>query len=275
MLFFKTKRGQTTLNFLFSFFAAVVILGALFKIRHWPYADEAITLGLLAEVIVFLVMAFLVPPPEEAHWERFFPNITEHPDVEKARTGKFEVTPINLGGSNGNSNTYNQLSKVLDDADFTPQNLSRLSDNFKRLNGTVEGFAQIGDAVNATADYTSKTREASNALVQMKDAYTGAAQSMQSFNNAAEGTKQFHEQVQVLTKNLSSLNTIYELELQDTNNHLRAMNQYYTNLVAASEAMHGSVDEAKRAHEQISNLANNLGRLNSIYGNMLSAMQGR
>ena len=42
--------------------------------------------------------------------------------------------------------------------------------------------------------------------------------------HAAEGTKQFHEQVQVLTKNLSSLNTIYELELQDTNNHLKAMN---------------------------------------------------
>jgi gliding motility-associated protein GldL len=274
MLFFKTKRGQVVLNFLFSFFAAVVILGALFKIRHWPYADEAITLGLLAEVIVFLVMAFLVPPPEEAHWERYFPNITEHPDVEKARTGKFEVTPLNFGG-NGNSNAYNQLSKTLEDADFTPSNLSRLSDNFKRLNGTVEGFTQIGEAVNATADYTSKTREAASALVQMKDAYTGAADSMQHFSNAAEETKQFHVQVQTLTKNLSSLNTIYELELQDTNNHLRAMNQYYGNLVQASEAMQGSVDDAKRAHEQISNLANNLGRLNGIYGNMLSAMQGR
>ncbi|MBD0331359.1 MAG: gliding motility protein GldL, partial [Chitinophagaceae bacterium] len=150
MLFFKTKRGQVVLNFLFSFFAAVVILGALFKIRHWEGADLAITLGLLSEVIVFLIMAFLVPPPEEAHWERFFPGITEHPDVEKARTGKFEVTPINFGALSGNSNAYNQLSKTLEEADITPASLSRLSENFNRLNGTVEGLAQIGDAVNAT-----------------------------------------------------------------------------------------------------------------------------
>jgi len=48
MLFFKTQRGQVVLNFIFAFFAAVVILGALFKIRHWPFADEMITLGLLS-----------------------------------------------------------------------------------------------------------------------------------------------------------------------------------------------------------------------------------
>ena len=100
-------------------------------------------------------------------------------------------------------------------------------------------------------------------------------QGIQHFNAAAEGTKQFHEQVQVLTKNLSSLNTIYELELQDTNNHLKAMNQFYSNLVQASQTMQGSVDDAKKAHDQIALLANNLGRLNQIYGNMLSAMQGR
>ena len=39
-------------------------------------------LDLIAEVIVFLVMAFMVPPPEEPHWQRYFPNINEHPDLE-------------------------------------------------------------------------------------------------------------------------------------------------------------------------------------------------
>jgi len=51
MLFFKTQRGQVVLNFIFAFFAAVVILGALFKIRHWPAADEMITLGLMKATI--------------------------------------------------------------------------------------------------------------------------------------------------------------------------------------------------------------------------------
>ncbi len=274
MLFFKTSRGQVVLNFIFAFFAAVVILGALFKIRHWPAADEMITLGLLSEVLVFLVMAFMVPPPEEPHWQRYFPNINEHPDVEKARTGKFEVTPLALGNAGGNP-ALTKMEDMLRDADITPANLGRLSENFKKLGGTVDKMSDITDVVAATGDYTAKTREAASALGQMKDAYVGAASSIQHFNAAADGTKQFHEQVQVLTKNLSSLNTIYELELQDTNNHLKAMNQFYSNLVDASQAMEGSVTDAKKAHDQIALLANNLGRLNSIYGNMLSAMQGR
>jgi gliding motility-associated protein GldL len=109
----------------------------------------------------------------------------------------------------------------------------------------------------------------------MKDAYMGATATIKHFNDAADSTKQFHDQVNTLTKNLSSLNTIYELELQDTNNHLKAMNSFYSNLVQASQTMQGSVDDAKKTQEQIALLARNLGNLNQVYGNMLSAMQGR
>lgn len=271
MMFFKTERGQVVLNFIFAFFAAVVILGALFKIRHWPFADEMITLGLASEVIVFLVMAFLVPPPEEPHWQRYFPDINLHPDLDP----NFKPTPLSLGSVNNGNPALTKLDDMLREADITPANLGRLSDNFKKLGNTVDNMSDISDVVAATGDYTAKTREAASAMTTMKDAYLGAANGIQHFNAAAEGTKQFHEQVQVLTKNLSSLNTIYELELQDTNNHLKAMNKFYSNLTQASEAMQGSVDDAKKAHDQIALLATNLGRLNNIYGNMLSAMQGR
>ena len=274
MIFFKTQKGQITLNFLFSFFAAVVIFAAMMKILHWRGADYAIMVGLMSETCVFSIMAFLVPPPEEPHWQRYFPNINEHPDVERARTGKFEVTPLTLPGASGNP-ALTKLEDMLKEADITPANLGRLSENFKKLGTTVDRMSDISDVVAATGDYTQRTKEATHALGQMKDAYVSAAGSIQHLNNAAEGTKQFHEQVQVLTKNLSTLNTIYELELQDTNSHLKAMNQFYSNLVQASQAMEGSVGDAKKAHDQIALLANNLGRLNQIYGNMLSAMQGR
>lgn len=270
MKYFKTHSGQVVLNFIFAFFAAVVILGALFKIRHWPFADEMITVGLLSEVIVFLVMAFLVPPPEEPHWQRYFPEINVHPDLDP----NFKPTPFALpaGGSTGNP-ALTKLEDMLRDADITPANLGRLGENFKKLGTTVDKMSDITDVVAATSDYTSKTKEAATALSSMKEAYVGAANSIQHFNAAADGTKQFHEQVQVLTRNLSSLNTIYELELQDTNNHLKAMNKFYSNLTQASEAMQGSVEDARKAHDQIALLANNLGRLNTIYGNMLGAMQ--
>src|SRR5215212_2409537 len=274
MLFFKTQKGQVVLNFLFSFFAAVVIFAAMMKILHWQGADQAIMLGLISESIVFMVMALLVPPPEEPHWQRYFPNINEHPDVEKARTGKFEVTPLALGSSSGNP-ALTKMEDMLKEADITPANLGRLSEGFKKLNTSVDKIGDVSDAVAATSDYATKTREAAGALSTMKDAYNNATNTIGHFNNAAESTKQFHEQVQVLTKNLGSLNAIYELELQDTNNHLKAMNNFYSNLVTASETMQGSVDDAKKAQTQIATLANNLSNLNRVYGNMLSAMQGR
>jgi len=270
MLFFKTHRGQVVLNFLFSFFAAVVIFAAMMKILHWQGADIAIMVGLIAEAIVFMVMAFLVPPPEEPHWQRYFPDINMHPDLDP----NFKPTPLTLAGNSGNP-ALTKLDDMLREADITPANLGRLGENFKKFGGTVENMADITDVVSATGDYTAKTREAATALGTMKDAYIGAANSIQHFNQAADGTRQFHEQVTVLTKNLASLNTIYELELQDTNNHLKAMNKYYSNLVQASDVMQGSVEDAQKAKEQIAVLANNLGRLNNIYGNMLSAMQGR
>jgi len=270
MLFFKTHRGQVVLNFLFSFFAAVVIFAAMMKILHWQGADIAIMVGLIAEAIVFMVMAFLVPPPEEPHWQRYFPEINTHPDLDP----NFKPTPLTLAGNSGNP-ALTKLDDMLRDADITPANLGRLGENFKKFGGTVENMADITDVVSATGDYTAKTREAATALGTMKDAYLGAANSIQHFNQAADGTRQFHEQVTVLTKNLASLNTIYELEFHHTNNHLKAMNKFYSNLTQASEVMQGSVEDAQKAKEQIGVLANNLGRLNNIYGNMLSAMQGR
>jgi len=177
-------------------------------------------------------------------------------------------------GNTGNP-ALASMDKMLQEAEINPANLKRLSDNFQKFGGTVEKMSDITDAAAATADYTSKTKEAATALGSMKDAYVSAANTVQHFNNAADSTRQFHEQVQTLTKNLGSLNTIYELELQDTNNHLKAMNTFYSNLVQASQTMQGSVDDAKKTQEQISLLARNLGNLNQVYGNMLAAMQGR
>jgi gliding motility-associated protein GldL len=109
----------------------------------------------------------------------------------------------------------------------------------------------------------------------MKTTFINASSAMASFNDASEDTAKFHGQVQVLTKNLGSLNNIYEMELNEANNHLKNMNKFYGSLVSATEAMSSSADDANRAKDQIANLATNLTSLNSIYGNMLNAMQGR
>ena len=185
-----------------------------------------------------------------------------------------EALPKLAGGPAGNP-ALEKMDKMLQEAGINEANLGRLSEGFKKFGTTVDQIKDASGALAATTEYTNKTKEASHALDNMKNAYQGATTTIGHFNNAAESTKQFHNQVQVLTKNLGSLNAIYELELQDTNNHLKAMNGFYSNLVQASETMQGSVGDAKKTQEQIALLAKNLGGLNHVYGNMLSAMQGR
>jgi gliding motility-associated protein GldL len=162
----------------------------------------------------------------------------------------------------------------MNDADITPVNLKKLGEGFQKLGTTVNGLSDVSDVVKSTGDFSAKTKEATQAIGTMATAFSSSASTMASFNNASESAKGFHEQVQVLTKNLGSLNTIYELELKESNNHLKALNGFYGKMAEASQAMMGSVDDANKAKEQIGALANNLGKLNSVYGNMLSAMQG-
>lgn len=239
-----------------SFGAALVIWGALRKITHQPDADTWLWIGLTTEALIFALYGVLYI---------IYPAIKD---------GSHDEEQFSVAGGKSRA-TFGAMDKMLVEADITPDTMKRLGDGFKTLNTTVTNMNGIADVVSATGDFTTKTREVTGQLDKVKDAYTNAANSVGAFNTATEGAKNFHEQIQVLTKNLSSLNTIYELELQESNNHLKALNAFYGQLSETSKSMLASADDAKKVQAQIGDLANNLGRLNNIYGNMLSAMQGR
>jgi len=236
-------------NAVVSIGAAVVIFGAWAKILHKSFADVMLTVGLLTEALIFVIYAFYHPKDPIN-------------DLAKSLEGS-------VGGSKGGG-----MDSLLKDS-VDPENLQQLNENFARFNQTVKGVTSIADAAAATNEYTQKTKEASAALGSVKEAYVAAAGSVQQFNAAAEGSKAFHEQVQSLTLNLGALNKMYETELQGTSTHLKAMSGFYENLAKVSQSMQDGVDDAKKTQEQIALLAKNLGSLNSVYGNMLSAMQGR
>jgi gliding motility-associated protein GldL len=247
------KRNFLTLVDVFvSAGAGVVIFAAWAKLTHQSYADTMLTLGMWTETAIFLIYACI-------EWVK-----------PKRHDDNLETVETPAGNP-----ALQSMDKMLLEADITPVNLKRLGDNFQKLGTTVSQIGEVGDVVKSTGEFSAKTKEATNALGLMKDAYTNSANTMSSFNNAADSAKGFHEQVQVLTKNLGSLNTIYELELNESNNHLKSLNSFYGKMAEASEVMLSTVNDAQTAKEQIGVLANNLGKLNQVYGNMLSAMQGR
>lgn len=276
-LFFESSKGKYLKNFIVGVGAGIVLLGALFKLQHWPGAGIMLTIGMSIEAFIFSFLGVL-PPVKDYYWERYYPNLDIHPEVEAARTGKAVAKPelpaMGAGGVGG-SGALGAMDKMLDEANITVPNLQRLNENFQKFGNTVDQMKDMTHLTAATTEYTQNVSEASSALAQMKDTFLGASQTLQSFNDAADSTAQFHSQVQVLSKNLGSLNQIYEVELEDANNHLKAMNKFYGTLVSASEAMAQSAQDAESAKHEIATLSSNLSALNTVYGNMLSAMQGR
>jgi gliding motility-associated protein GldL len=241
----------TLIDVLVSAGAAVIIFAAWAKLTHQSYADMMLTIGMWTETGIFLVYALIEWIKPKHHEEDDEPGET----VQNA--------------------SLESMDKMMQQADINPTNLKKLGEGFQKLHATVGNMHEIGDVVKNTGDFSNKTKEATTALGSMTTAFASSAATMGSFSSAAESAKGFHEQVQVLTKNLGSLNTIYELELKESNNHLKSLNTFYGKLAEASQTMMGTVEDAGKAKEQISTLANNLGKLNAVYGNMLSAMQGR
>ena len=239
----------TLIDVLVSAGAAVIIFAAWAKLTHQSYADMMLTIGMWTETAIFLVYAGIEWVKPKHHPEDEQTDVVDNPSLES-------------------------MDKMLQNADITPTNLKRLGEGFQKLSTTVGSMHEIGDVVKNTGDFSNKTKEATAALGSMSTAFASSAATMSSFSSAADSAKGFHEQVQVLTKNLGSLNTIYELELKESNNHLKTLNSFYGKLAEASQTMMGTVEDAGKAKEQIGVLANNLGKLNAVYGNMLSAMQG-
>lgn len=252
-------------NFILGAGASVVLVGALFKILHWNYADEMLMVGMFTEAFIFLLMGVL-PPHKDYYWEKIYPQLDIAPDVEHKKKSS-SVQKVEEKQS-----VTQQLDKMLEEAKIESKLLERLGSNLEKLGTNIEKLNEVTDAGAATQEYTVRAQEAAASLTEMKNAYDEATSAVTELSAASSETKNYHEQVQMVSKNLAALNAVYELELQDTNNHLKAMNKFYGSLSEAMGNLDDSVADTKIYKDEIASLSKNLSQLNGIYGNMLSAM---
>jgi gliding motility-associated protein GldL len=250
----KSRTGKVTMNFIYGAAAAVVIVGALFKILHWDGANEMLIIGMFTEAAVFLISAF-DPPSEDYEWERVYPILAEKdaeiPALESSEPWKMPQMPQIDG------NVFDNLSHTIEG-----------------LNTNVGKLSAVTDAAGATNEYAEKIRTASSKIDNLNQSYSVAVESMSGFANVATDAQAYHEQVQTITKNLSTLNSIYELELQDAKTHLKSLNQFYGAMTEAMNSMAEATKDAQQYKEGMAQLNQNLQKLNSVYGSMLSAMAG-
>jgi gliding motility-associated protein GldL len=111
-------------------------------------------------------------------------------------------------------------------------------------------------------------------MIEMNKSYGTTMTAMNDMAGASQDAKEYRQQFGEVTKKMGALNAVYELELQDTNRHLKAMNAFYGNLSSAMENMASASKDTQQFKQELAKLTANLNSLNGVYGGMLSAMKG-
>jgi gliding motility-associated protein GldL len=259
------KQKFDWLHVAISWGASVVILGALFKILHigGTFGNWAIGAGLGVESILFFLTGFR-QPAQELPWERVYPELDDKYDGEFPKSSRPVV-------SAGPSSTA-ALDKMLSDAKIGPELIESLGAGLRTFGDKVSAISNVADASTATSEFTGKIKTASASFDGLNNAFTKATEQLAELGNSNVASQSYHDQVNALAKNLSALNAVYELELQDSSAHLKSMNKFYQNLSLTMNNFNESMEDSKQFKDEVGKLAKNLSSLNAIYGNMLSAM---
>jgi gliding motility-associated protein GldL len=246
--------------------ASVVILGALCKIQHYEGFGWMLPVGLGVEAAIFLIYALqsFLRPSTEYQWEKVYPELAD------SYQGELPTRSVSTQGAGLTA----KMDDMLANAKITPDIFDGLKTGIMSLTGQVSKMSDLTDATVATSDYAKNVKTASGQVVAMNTAYGTAVTAINSMADATKDAQEYRSQFSKITQNMGALNAVYELELQDTNKHLKAMNAFYGNLTTAMRDMSDASKEAQQFKSEMSKLTNNLTSLNNVYGSMLSAMKG-
>ncbi len=241
------------------FGASIVIIGALFKIQHWPGSDIAIIAGLGTEAVLFVLFGLDIPH-EEYDWSLAYPELGGmggHEEEHTLDTG----LPVSA-----------QLDAMLADAKIGPELIESLGSGMRSLSDSANKMGDISNATLATNEYVDSVKSASKNVGHLADTYSKAAESIASLAESNDAGASIGTSLNSVSKNLSALNATYELQLQGSRTHLEATEKFYGGLNELMKNLNDSVDDTKKYRQEMSTLSTNLTALNTIYGNMLGAM---
>ena len=255
------KKWKSFMAKLYGFGAAIVIVGAMFKIQHWPGAGPMLVIGLSTEAVIFFFSAF-EKPHEDPDWSLVYPELAGIPGEG--------------GGGDGNKgqkglSPSQELDNLLEDAKIGPELIESLGNNLRSLGENVSKMTNITDASVATEEYVSNVKSAAANVGSLSDAYTKASASLGAMVVDGEGVD-FGSEMKKMAENLTQLNSQYALQLQGTKQFLESSDTLYAGMGELMGTLNESVEDAKKYKEEVSQLAQNISSLNTVYGNMLSAM---
>ena len=254
--------------FIYSVGAAIVIIGAMGKIMHYDWGSIMLPVGLGVEACIFLIYAAqsIVRPSVEYQWEKVYPELGESFKGEAPlRTSTQPSAGMGL---------TSKMDDMLANAKITPDIFDNLKSSFQNLNNSVSNLGEISNSSMATNEFNTKVKEASSKIGEMNASFGNVVGTMNNFGDAAKDAQEYRSQFHKISQNMGALNAVYEIELQDTNRHLKAMNNFYGNFSNVLNDMSDVSRDSQQFKSELNKLTTNLASLNNVYGSMLSAMKG-
>jgi|SRR6185312_4482671 len=295
-----TKAGKNFMHKLYSFGAAVVIVGALFKIQHYPGAGPMLVTGLLTEAVIF-AMTGLTRPHEDVDWSLVYPELAgmhgeeEHAEEEKkgslteqlddmleeAKIGPELIASLGTGLKSLSDNTA-KMSEMADASVATGDYINNVKSASKNLNDLSNNSSKAADSLGSIAgsniadttnDYVNKVKSVANNMDELNSSSAKAAETLKGLSVGNPGA--YVEHMAKMADNVAALNSVYEMQLKTSNDQVKASGQLYDSIAKLVENVSDSVEDTRRYKTEMSQLVQHLESLNTVYGNMLTAMNVR
>ncbi|MEA3505129.1 MAG: gliding motility protein GldL [Bacteroidota bacterium] len=287
----KLVAGKGFKNFmakLYGWGAAIVILGALFKINHYPGAEEMLIVGLSTEALIFFFSAF-EKPHTDPDWSLVYPELGGIPGIKTDKR------------TSGGTSSTQQLDKMLDDANIGSDLIESLGEGLKKFSAQTKTMNEVADASIATNGYIKNIGGASAALNNLSEGYkktsenlnkdldisndylanvkrasTAAGSLADTYQNTSKAVKSdsdvYNNVIGKVAENLNALNSVYELQLKEASKQKDSSAKMEKNIEGFIQNLDASVKATQQYQKEVSVLAEKVSALNNVYGNMLSAM---
>lgn len=267
--FTQSKTFKSFINKAYGWGASLVLLGALFKLQHWTGAGIMLSIGMITECIIFFISAF-EPVEKTYHWDNVFPELADNEDGEGA--------PIQRGAMGAAPQMNLDIDK--DQTDRLKSGLEKLGSTIDQLTGlaaVAEASARLTENLDrATQSVTAVTGSAGS----LSEAYITSAASISSIGEQAKKGMEslaaaqagYKEQMNFLNKNMAAVNSSFELQLQDNQRYRESYDSLNKELGSLVGSVKKSVDQTQLLSADMASLNDNVSKLNTVYGSMLTAV---
>ena len=281
----RSKGYKTFMGYLYGWGAAVVIIGALFKIMHWPGANIMLIAGMGTETVIFFLSAF-EPPHKECDWSLVYPELSGMTEENSMGEPQYDEDGNLIEGSEtlpvSKDPLTAKLDKMLEEANISSELIDRLGQGMSNLADSANSMNNMASATAATDKFVSQMDGVADQAGRLLQSMQGAPEAVSTLSTIYQETAQalngdvsYVEEMKKMSASLSSINAMYEMQINNASNQMEINKEFDEKMNTMIANFASSVDGISKYKEQVDALTRKVAELNNVYGNMLAAMQTR